>query len=137
MAVGVEVPDELVQLVSPRLIADLVETAGVGLRFAEESGSPVTAFIMVWDETGTGTGVRTASDGDGEASLADIADQVQDIVITTRSWCGRRPVAWPECPVHQSHPLKVSTSSDAAVWVCPVDEQFSVPIGELRLRGAT
>lgn len=59
------------------------------------------------------------------ARLVQIADIVQD-EVTDELWG-----AWPECPLHRTHPLAPRELSGEAVWVCPTTDQPISQIGQL------
>ena len=124
-----QLPDDLVVRLS-RVVSDVAATAGVDLSFRDEPYANHGRSCMVWDESGSGCGIGFR-DVAGEEEIAWLADQIQEVVIETRWHSGINPVAWPECPVHRTHPLGASVDSGEARWTCPSDATTSFAIGSL------
>jgi hypothetical protein len=115
-----------------RIVRDLEATAGVDLSFRDEPCWDDGPSCMLWEESGSGTGILFYDDQTEAEDIAKLADRIQETVIDSRWFMGIKPVAWPECPVHRSHPLDALTDGDEAVWVCPKDTTIRVPIGSLK-----
>lgn len=71
-----------------------------------------------------GTPVPAREGQEGQHVAEAIAELIQDQL------CGYDFIQWPMCPGHQ-HPLRPTTSGDAAWWTCPKTSQRVVPIGGL------
>ena len=85
---------------------------------------------MLLDESGCGAGIGFLTAA-CEEEIVWLADQIQEVVIETRWHYGVNPVAWPECPVHRTHPLGATIDSGEARWTCPRDATTSFMIGSL------
>ena len=60
--------------------------------------------------------------------VVEIADQIQDAVSeSTAAW----GMAFPECPVHRSHPMTPRVVDEVPYWVCPVSPDVSLAIGSV------
>jgi hypothetical protein len=114
------------------LIADVEATAGIEIRFVGNTWAPADygESFYVFDASGSGQGVALRAAASNAEALAEAADGVQEQVVEGR-WHAGLPTAWPECPLHRSHPLDATVQRDRAVWACPKEPSFSVPIGEV------
>jgi len=129
VAVEVQLPEDLVLRLA-RVVSDVEATAGVDLSFRDEPYSDHEPSCMVWDESGSGCGIGFLELA-GEEELAWLAEQIQAVVIETRWSLRVNPAAWPECPIHRTHPLEPKVDSGEAMWTCPKDATISVAIGSL------
>jgi hypothetical protein len=129
VAVDMQLPDDLAARLA-RVVSDVEATAGVDLSFRDEPYSHRGPSCMVWDESGSGTGIAFR-DVPGEHEIAWLADQIQEVVIETRWHTGHKPVEWPECPARHTHPLEATSDSGEAMWTCPKDATIRFTVGSL------
>jgi hypothetical protein len=130
VAVEMNLPNDLAERLA-RIVSDLEATAGVDLTFKDEPHWDHGPSCMLWEESGSGTGITFQRAANAAEDVAQLADQVQEVVIESRWYMGISPVAWPECPVHRTHPLEAVARDDEAVWVCPKDGAIRFEIGSL------
>jgi hypothetical protein len=97
-----------------QLVVSDVMTAGYSRAQAE---------AMVWTKAEARLDA-IGNDAGGETAL-QIADALQDDITTERS------SAWPECPLHGSHPLTIQLYNPAAMWTCPETGRGLARLGEL------
>jgi hypothetical protein len=62
--------------------------------------------------------------GDGEEGLANVLDQVQDVVMESET------EPWPMCPLHY-HPLDPRPARGWVAWRCPTLGQHVAGFGSL------
>ena|SRR5690348_5297343 len=87
--------------------------------------------VMLFADDGSGMGVWLDLRLPAAQQLAHLADQVQEWAVEELVRLGL-PTNWPACAAHPAnHPLQASVVDDRAVWVCPVGEHPSLPIGGL------
>jgi hypothetical protein len=129
VAVEMQLPDDLAARVA-RVVADVDATANVNLSFGADQTPVFGPSYMLLDESGCGAGIGFLTAA-CEEEIACLADQIQEVVIETRWHNSINPVAWPECPVHRTHPLQATADSGEATWTCLKDATISFAIGSL------
>jgi hypothetical protein len=118
------------------VLRDVRATAGVDLEVRDETwpGAPARS-AMVWEPSGSGTGVYISDGDELTEQIAEASDQVQEIVIEAL-WDAHLPVSWPACSEHPStHPLAVATVEERVVWSCPNTKKVVAEIGKLAENG--
>jgi len=128
--VEIRLPEDLAARLA-LIVADLEATAGVELSFRDEPFWDDGPSCMLWEQSGSSAGIRFERFATQAEDVAQLADQIQEVVIDSRWFSGINPVAWPECPTHRTHPLAAVTEGDRALWVCPKDSTIRFPIGSL------
>lgn len=120
----------LAEAVEP-VLRDLARAGLAVPRFEDVDwvGDPEYVSSMMWDDSGSGSGVSVRCAAPVEERVAEAADQVQEWAIEGQLW-GSAPTNWPPCPHHpDNHPLRARVLRASAVWVCPADESVVAPIG--------
>jgi hypothetical protein len=86
---------------------------------------------MVWEPDGSGSGVSIVDGAAPLEQIAEVTERMQELAIEAL-WADRRPVTWPQCPVHPNgHPLEVAVEGDRAVWRCPKTLATLAEVGAL------
>jgi hypothetical protein len=128
---GGHLQPELASAIAP-VLRDVAATSGVELDVRDEPwGYDAGPSAMVWEPSGSGTGISLCDWDPAADRIASLADQVQEVVIEAL-WHAGRPVTWPQCSFHpDSHPLEAIVVQSQAVWRCPKSSQGVVEIGAL------
>lgn len=114
-----------------RLQNDLIAT-GLHLIIEENPGTPASFIVRSGHETATLLPAATL-DESNEVLLAQVAYQLQDVVVEFQRGQKDPGRPWPECPRHYTHPLtsEATGNPEEAWWVCSVDKTLVAPIGGL------
>ena len=114
------------------MLRDLRATCDVALDVRDGWTDAPGPAAMVWDPSGSGSGVFVVDGADPLAQLVAVTDRMRDIAIEAL-WSARHSVTWPECPEHpRSHPLEVNADGHRAVWRCPRSGTVVAEVGTLR-----
>ena len=129
--------DRVVRLLEP-ILRDVDACAELALRMQNDYRPPAhlgvpmdQGWLMIWTPDGAGTGVRIKEGGHELDQLADVFDQVHELVVEGR-WNAGLSTSWPPCPAHPDrHPLGVELRGTQIFWACPIDGQALCPVGQL------
>jgi hypothetical protein len=113
------------------VLRDLAATCSIELDVRDEDWGYEGPSAMVWEASGSGTGITLIAGQPSAHQIASLADQLQE-VATEALWSERLPVAWPQCPSHpDSHPLEAAVVESHAVWRCPKSGHIIANVGAL------
>lgn len=128
-----EVDPRLQEVFAP--IARDLNRAGLRAKLRTESGIATTySWTAVVYVNGQRLGiVETTPEPPTESQVECLAEQVQNYILEFVKH-GPEAVVWPRCQHTHKHPMVIEHSPDWPprwpCWVCPVDPNFRMPVGE-------
>ncbi|MCU1430316.1 MAG: hypothetical protein JWL83_4316 [Actinomycetia bacterium] len=112
------------------VLKDLATTCAVVLEVRDAPWALPEPSAMIYDASGSGSGVSMRESDDLDQRVAAVADQVQEAAIEAL-WRAGLPVSWPPCLIHpDTHPLE-PVVAERAVWRCPQTGRSLSAIGSL------
>ena len=93
---------ELASALGP-VLRDLAATCSIELDVRLEEWEYEGPSAIVWEPSGSGTGITLIAGQPSADQIASLADQLQEVAIEAL-WSARLPVTWPQCPSPPGQP---------------------------------